>query len=232
MRPFLKLLSAGIIALMLSGQALAGENLPYYAGIKFGTSVMTADDIENTTDVTNPAQVNEESESDTLGVLGVALGYNWKELSGLPLRTEIEYMYRTDFTYKSDPVFKNAAMPTKVDIDLNVQTLLLSLYLDIPTGTALTPFVGGGVGWAFLESDGDATLRGAGRQESQNNSETNLAWHLGGGVAYAISDRWTADLAYRYVDFGSMEWGNTSTLGLKTGEITAHEFILGLRYSF
>jgi opacity protein-like surface antigen len=232
MRSFLKFLAAGIVVLALSGQALAGENLPFYLGAKLGLSAMTADDVENTTETANPATVNKSSADDTLTALGLAAGFNWKEMSGIPLRTEIEYMYRSDFNYKADPTFTNAGTPTKVDIDMNVQTLLFNAFLDIPTGTAVTPYVGAGLGWAFLESDGDVTVLATGAPDSQSNSETNLAWQVGGGLAYAINDHWTADLGYRYIDFGGMEWGDTKRLGLKADEITAHEVLLGIRYTF
>ncbi|MEW5772273.1 MAG: outer membrane beta-barrel protein [Thermodesulfobacteriota bacterium] len=229
---FPKLLAAGIIVLMLSGQALAGENLPIYIGAKLGVSAMTADDVENTTDVSNPATVNNTSEDDTLTALGLAAGFNWKEMAGVPLRTEIEYMYRSEFSYEANPTFKDAGAPTKVDVDMTVQTLLVNLFLDIPTDSALTPYVGGGLGWAFLESDCVATVLATGDTADRSNEETNLAWHVGGGLAYAINENWTADLGYRYIDFGSMEWGRTAVLGLKADEITAHEVLLGIRYTF
>ena len=81
---------------------------------------------------------------------------------------------------------------------------------------------------------GDTTVHtiATGVSDSQSNSETNLAWHVGGGVAYAFTEHWAADLGYRYIDFGSMEWGDTARLGLKSDRITAHEVLLGLRYTF
>ena len=232
MKNLLKTMVVCLIVFCCCGQAMAGDRVPVYLGAKLGLSMMTADDVDNSTDVTNKAAVNKSSEDDTLTALGLAVGYDWGKSFDVPVRTELEYMYRTDFNYSADPTFTNAAVATKVDIDMNVQTLLFNAYLDIDTGTPFTPYIGAGLGWAFLESKGDVTVLATGAEDSEDNQETNLAWNIGAGVAYAFDENWSADLGYRYLDCGSMEWGDTSQLGLKADEITAHELLLGIRYTF
>lgn len=217
-----------------SGQAFAEERTPFYVGAKLGVSLMGVDDVKNSTRVPNKAIVSKKSEDDALMMLGGTIGYDWGKSHGFPVRTELEYMVREDFSYKANPTHTNAAIPTSIDIDMAVQTVLANIYYDFDTGTSFTPFIGGGVGYAFLESETDVTVLATGSTARKKRNETNFVWQIGGGVAYDISDHWTLDTSYRYLDMGSMEWGDPAptALGIKADEITAHEVVMGLRYTF
>ena len=218
--------------LVIPGQALAEERTPFYVGAKLGVSLMGVDDVKNTTQIANRAAINKKSEEDTLLMLGGTIGYDWSKSHDIPVRTELEYMVREDFGYKANPTFKNALVATKTNVDMAVQTVLANVYYDFDTGTAFTPFIGGGIGYAFLQSDADVTVIATDVKSSKKREETNFVWQIGGGVAYDISDHWTLDTSYRYLDMGSMEWGAPTNLGIKADEITAHEVVMGLRYTF
>ena len=77
----------------------------------------------------------------------------------------------------ADPTFENASSPTKGHVDLTVQSLFANLYFDIATGTAFTPYVGAGLGAAFLSSDGSVTTISTGSTSNQDNNDTNFAWN-------------------------------------------------------
>ncbi len=222
-----------LLLLLCTAATAAAENgLPIYLAPKIGASFMSLDSITNTTNIANPAAVNKSSDDDTSAIFALAVGYDLGKTTNVPLRAEVEYAYRTRFNYAADPTFTNATTPTKVDIDLTVQSLFANLYLDIDTGTAFTPYVGAGLGAAFISTDGKVTVKSTGAESTQDNNDTNFAWNVGLGVGYSLTKSCTLDLGYRYADFGSMEMGNTAQLGLKAREITAHEVLLGLRYSF
>jgi opacity protein-like surface antigen len=38
-----------------------------------------------------------------------------------------------------------------------------------------------------------------------NKSSTNFAWSLGGGLGYDITQNWTVDLGYRYINAGDVK---------------------------
>ena len=115
--------------------------------------------------------------------------------------------------------------------------------MDIPTGTAFTPYLGGGIGFGFIDykASFNADDRTDGTESgswSSSTNETNFAWSLGGGVAYDFTENWTVDLGYRYIDAGKVstssrvtEGGDSWTTKAKAN-VQTHDIMLGVRYTF
>ena len=106
--------------------------------------------------------------------------------------------------------------------DLSMVSLLLSGYYDIDIGASITPFIGAGLGLANVkvnEFDAPGVLL------LPNDDDTVFAYHVGGGIAWPVSDTMTIDLKYRHFwqdpRFGSAEL-----------EVRSHDFALGLRVAF
>lgn len=230
---------ATIASCALGSPARADEAaIPAYIALKAGASFDSVDGITNTS--ANPtgavlATVNQTSHSDTTGVFGAAAGLNFKKW-GAPVRAEVEYAYRTDYNYNPNPNFTNAGTPSKSTNTLTTQTVLFNAFYDIDTGTKFTPFFGGGIGAAMHNTSTRGTIISTGVTGNSSNSRANFAWSLGAGVNYEITSHWSADLAYRYLDTGKVDFGNTtssSTSGaMLTGDATAHELLAGVRYQF
>ncbi len=101
---------------------------------------------------------------------------------------------------------------------------LANLYLDLPTIYGLTPYVGGGLGFAETRLDTGLML------PAQRN-DTRFAWSLAAGVSYAVNSRWSVDLGYRYISLGSPDYpGFFETARIDT--LGTHEVRLALRYQF
>jgi opacity protein-like surface antigen len=71
----------------------------------------------------------------------------------------------------------------------------------------------------------------------QDNTETNFAWAVYGGLAYDVTPGFTIDLSYRYTDLGDAETGRIATYdnannsgGLVIEDITSHDVMLGVRW--
>lgn len=139
--------------------------------------------------------------------------------------------------------------------DVTTHTLMANAFIDFKTGTSVTPYIGGGIGIAYTDSSyslsGGATMAtidpgppaatletttyGIKTSDSENNID--FAWNIGAGVAWAITDAIALDFGYRYYDFGDGAEGTAKNLGLpmlkaQLSDYKAHEFSLGLRYSF
>lgn len=132
---------------------------------------------------------------------GVAVGYDWSQYFGLDLRTDVEYAIRTTPHFDAHGRSVEAYIP---------QTLMVNAYYDFKNETDFTPYVGGGVGVAFV------------------GENSNFAWNVGGGVGYKINDDFTASLGYRFVGLGEFEDKDRKTSGM----LYSHEVMLGLRYTF
>lgn len=214
------------------GKAEAQNAVPVYVEVKLGGSFLTAGNMENTSNVANPATVNVRSADETVFALGGAIGYNWKPRFNAPVRTDVEYIYRTALDYSANPTFTNAAVPTRIKSDLNVHTLLANAYWDIGTWNRLTPFIGGGLGAAFNHTDMDGTVIATGATKNYTKTTTEFAWAAGGGINFAISGGWSADLAYRYMDLGKAKFGDRTDGEITSKDVHTHEVLLGLRYQF
>jgi opacity protein-like surface antigen len=83
---------------------------------------------------------------------------------------------------------------------------LANVYLDIPTGSAFTPYLGGGAGVSWVD---------------RGESESAFAFDLTGGLAIDISEKFTLDFGYRYV--------NTNAEGTN---LEQHEGLAGVRFGF
>jgi opacity protein-like surface antigen len=86
---------------------------------------------------------------------------------------------------------------------------LVNVYADLGTWWCLTPFVGAGVGAATIKTSGisdNATFPGGGNASSyfaDGATKTNFAWALHAGLAYRVTNSFTVELAYRYLDMGT-----------------------------
>lgn len=99
-------------------------------------------------------------------------------------------------------------------------SFMANAYFDYLTCTPWTPYVGAGLGVAYLKADfGDVA-----------KSVYNLGWQVMGGLTYDINSNWTLDLGYRYADLGRVR----KNYGDGVAKVSArdHEIMFGVRYEF
>jgi opacity protein-like surface antigen len=171
---------------------------------------------------------------------GVTAGYNAYRQFNVPVRIELEYT-----AYDKSNINKSTALPGATSADfaeqLKIQNLMANFWLDLPTGSALPPYIGGGLGTAFIKYNHAIDYIHSGVSTARNDSasrETNFAWQLGAGVSYAVTDSLDLDLGYRYIDMGKVKSSNTSdvlghTISYSSEtNVNASEVRLGARYTF
>lgn len=126
----------------------------------------------------------------------------------------------------------------------DVQFLLLNAFYDIGTGTAITPYVGGGIGVARVSSTLTDTLTctcGAG-PHSETASTIVPAAQIGGGVRIAVAKPVTLDIGYRYrlaaspnlkvLDVQDLGFGSFGYFATKqSGIIGIHTVTAGLTFA-
>lgn len=100
-------------------------------------------------------------------------------------------------------------------------SVMANAYFDYLTCTPWTPYVGAGIGSAYLKADNGSNAK----------SVYNLAWQVMAGLTYDINSHWTLDAGYRYADLGRIR------KNLGEGHVTKltardHEILLGVRYTF
>jgi len=116
---------------------------------------------------------------------------------------------------------------------------LWNAYADLGTYWCFTPYVGAGIGVASISVLGlkDVNVPNNAVAYGADNTETNFAWAVYGGVAYDVNESVTLDLSYRYTDLGEAKSGTVTAFdgtgsysGLDLGRITSHDLMLGMRW--
>lgn len=109
-------------------------------------------------------------------------------------------------------------------------SVMTNFWLDIPIRETKTIYFGGGIGangGRFSVNDGFVSGRGR---------YSEFAWQIGGGITWEQNDRWTIDIGYRYIDYGSAAVSlnnnfNNNPAGNYIADLTAHQIVLGFRYN-
>jgi opacity protein-like surface antigen len=86
--------------------------------------------------------------------------------------------------------------------------VLANAYIDLGTWWCLTPFVGAGIGTAYHKFTGVTDVgfpTGGFGYTSNDSSKWNMAWALHAGVAYNVTNNFKVEMAYRYVNMGSID---------------------------
>ncbi|MEO1135586.1 MAG: P44/Msp2 family outer membrane protein [Pseudomonadota bacterium] len=136
--------------------------------------------------------VGQTIENDTGFLAAFALGFDYTE----GIRTELEYRYASsgiDSVTLDDPL-NGPTASTPINDDIVSHFLMTNFYFDFYNSSPLTPFIGGGVGGAFVENESaqrDAALALQGRA----------------GVSLAVGGGFSADLEYIYLRTNELAFG-------------------------
>lgn len=153
--------------------------------------------------------------------LGVGFGYNFRD----NFRGDITLDYRFD----AEASATDAGGDTH-RADLSSIVGLVNVYYDFRGRDRFTPYVGGGIGVTFNETD-DHTVSTGGT--SSGKGTTEFAAALMAGFSYRMNSWWMFDAGYRYLFLGDAETKSSGATGkLLIDDIRAHELRVGVRYEF
>lgn len=139
-----------------------------------------------------------------------ALGHSY----GTGLRSEVEFGYRSN---DLDEISVDGLGSASIDGDFTSMSFMLNVFYDFITGSTLTPFIGGGLGYANVEGD---------IEDLGSEDDNVFAYQVAGGLAYDLNQDMKIDLQYRFFgtddpDFDGLE-----------AEYTTHNLMIGFRHSF
>ncbi len=172
----------------------------------------------------------------------LAIGYDFDKRFGVPIRTELEYSIFSKAEAKRNYSFGEYIPGEDLTRKqtFNIQTLFLNTYWDFNTGTPFTPYIGAGIGAAFIKTEGNSSgsnpIEGSWDMDFGSKTVTNFAWNVGAGLGYDITDNWTVDLGYRFVGLGSVKTAKyhegDEWIQMKSSDLYQHQVALGIRYTF
>lgn len=148
-------------------------------------------------------------------VFGGALGYRFPWV-----RLELNGSYRK---FDTDKV-KAQGQSVSGNGDATAVVGLFNVYVDpdLDLGVPVHPYLGGGIGGAYVKLDtgDDAPL-------SIDDEAGAFAWNLAAGLSYDVTEHITLSAGYRYLRFEGVDTGDVDV-----DDITSHEILIGLRYTF
>jgi opacity protein-like surface antigen len=155
-------------------------------------------------------------------VFGGALGYRFPWV-----RLELNGSYRK---FDTDKV-KAEGQSVSGNGDATAVVGLFNVYLDPDLGVPVHPYLGGGVGGAYVKLDtgDDAPLK-------VDDEAGAFAWNLAAGLSFDVTQHVTLSAGYRYLrlegtDFSASVAG-VNTDNVDVDDVTSHEILIGLRYTF
>ena len=184
----------------------------------------------------------------TMIPLELGLGY----AAAPAVRLEVLVEYRPRFGFKGRANFLSPESRQSVAADLSSFAGMLAAYIDLP-GVGVPkigpfgPFVGAGLVIARTRIGQTRMTFPATTTIVPSASRTGLAWMVTAGVAAALSERVTLDLAWRYTDLGAVHTGRGAgrviwrdgsrdplplDLAPTRAKLGGHGFRMSLRYSF
>lgn len=155
-------------------------------------------------------------------------------VSGVKLRNEVMFHFNKRKATNQNVKIGDAELDAKAN--LKSYALLVNTYLDIGKFGQITPFVGGGLGFAYHRLGGN--IGGLGITSTPGH--VTFAWNLTGGLTLPVSDRVRLDFAYRYMDLGRVS-AFTKNNSEFTGTVYKqgfeaptrnHQYMISLRYQF
>jgi opacity protein-like surface antigen len=184
------LATAAVAAIVVSQQAHADG---MYVSI-FGGADFQADESDRLGTV---PFIDYDSDSDTGFALGGAIGAgldNWAK----GLRAELEVSYRRrglGFDFITSGTHSHTGV---VEANQSSFAIMANAWYDIDMGWKVTPYVGGGIGWA--RSQFEAHVSNSNFTQTTDDVNSGFAWQLGVGLNYQVDAGVDVGLGYRYVD--------------------------------
>ncbi len=174
------------------------------------------------------------------GVSSFSIGYIHKP----QIRFDLNLTYIPQWTYHKSFVYKeNTTTLTNTKISSLATTL--NVYYDIPTAFSphLTPYISGGIGVSNNKISDTNTYSSNTKvsTHSSNNSYTPT-WNLGAGLNYALNERLSIGLGYKFSSLGKVKTKSgyeiisgaevLSSKQIRFKNIYAQQFTINLRIKF
>ncbi len=144
------------------------------------------------------------------GLIGVRAGYNWQMENNFVggIEVDIDHLWNEN-SYMIGNFAANAGMDWQGSARIRIGYALDRTLLFATGGVAIAN--------AYVE------FPGVGIHES----ETFTGWTVGAGIEHAFTDNWIGSLEYRYVDYGSKDFGTPVDM-----DLTQHAVRVGIAYKF
>ena len=218
-----------------AGSAVSAQE---FYGSAFGGFSQFTDDTSLSGDVTTPAGTGRESvgiDSDDGSTFGLAFGRTFGNYGAASLRGEIELSFSDqdadDTFFSGNDAAQGGGPEANTDGSVETTRLFANAYADFETASALTPYVGLGLG--VSRSDFDVSY---GPGINLSDESDNVAAQLIAGAAYEFDGGYSVFGDVRFIRDFDVDTDRFLPDGSLTGNISDDidtvSFNLGVSYNF
>lgn len=207
----------GIPVISQAAPPRPGGYLSGFLGVNFPRDA----DVDST-DYEYNATYNDEVEFDPSVAVGGTVGYDY---GFLRMEGEISYRHAEigSVTDRSDGYRYGS-----VDGDVGTLAFMANTFIDLHNDSPITPYVGGGIGFAVLNLSDTTSAEGPLYYEGE---DTVFAYQAGAGVEIALNPFLSLDLGYRYFGTSEATIDEDSPLSTKF-KLESHNALMGVRVKF
>jgi opacity protein-like surface antigen len=116
------------------------------------------------------------------------------------------------------------------DGNLGALALMLNGFFDLHNASPITPYLGGGIGFATMHLS-DTFVSEFGPPIYQQDDDSVFAYQVGGGLEVALTHRFSLDLGYRYFATTKARFGTNRDITTEF-ELRSHNAAVGFRVKF
>jgi opacity protein-like surface antigen len=170
-------------------------------------------------------------QTDNNGVSGGAGFWGGYDMGPISFELAGSYRARHDMNFSFTDITTSNAYGAKSNVQQS--DIMASILYDIPLGMEFQPYIGGGAGMAFINSDTDLDT-GSGMTSAGSSSDQNFAWQLQAGFTYPVGDSTDFRMDYRFIDLGRVETPGmpTPTNDRLSADTSSNDIRLGVVFAF
>ena len=172
-----------IVAMLFSVSTVAYSAPGLYVGANIGLAFLDDSDVD--IDDSFFSEVDISLSADNGASFGGVLGYAFEN----GYRVEGELVYQRNNYDEAKVSYLGMSDKFSMDGDISSATALANGYYDFKNKSRVTPFIGGGLGFAVVDVDGDPV----------DDHDYVFVYQFTAGVGFEITESITLDLKYRYV---------------------------------
>lgn len=172
------------------------------------------------------------------GAFSVGGGLGYQVSKHLRADLTFDYFLKSEFNGQTTGVCGGVACTSVDRSSYRALLMLANAYADLGTWNGFTPYVGGGIGGAYLKWDDLRNTVGGVTTVHDGSASWRFAYAATVGTAYCLTNKLKLDVGYRYAHIsGGRMFELAPTTGPGAGPgfdkgINIHEGRAGLRYQF
>jgi opacity protein-like surface antigen len=219
------IISAALLLALPSIGAAAEPHAGAYVSGFIGVSVPGDSDV--TTDYfDNSPSVRDQVEFDPGINIGGTGGYDFGYVR---LEGEVSYKY-SEISSLYDQT--NNVRYHNPDGSLGVSAFMANVFFDLHNESRVTPYLGGGIGFAVLNLSDTFGTSAAGREYLYGEDDDAVfAYQVGAGVEIALNRIYSLDIGYRYFGTDTANFNNDFDQASRM-KFESHNVIVGFRATF